>query len=239
MANETLAHGVNIDSVLQENRVFQPPAEFAAKAQIKSLEEYDRLFKEAETDPDTFWSRIASELHWFQPWTKVLEWDAPWAKWFVGGKTNLSYNCLDRNITAGRRDKIAFLWEGEPGDTRTLTYGELLAEVERFANALKDLGIGKGDRVAIYMGMVPELAIAMLACARIGAVHSVIFGGFSANAIVDRVNDQQSNALDHPGFLLASRRAVPAERHGGRGPGKLSHGEERNRLSSAPEPRSP
>ena len=195
MANETLAHGVNIDSVLQENRVFQPPAEFAAKAQIKSLEEYDRLFKEAETDPDTFWSRIASELHWFKPWTKVLEWDAPWAKWFVGGKINLSYNCLDRNITAGRRDKIAFLWEGEPGDTRTLTYGELLAEVERFSNALKDLGIGKGDRVAIYMGMVPELAIALLACARIGAVHSVIFGGFSANAIVDRVNDQQSNAL--------------------------------------------
>ena len=195
MANETLAHGVNIDSVLQENRVFQPPAEFSAKAHISSLEEYDRLFKEAEADPDAFWSRIASELHWFQPWTKVLDWDAPWAKWFVGGKTNLSYNCLDRNIAAGLRDKIAFLWEGEPGDTRTLTYGELLAEVERFASALKELGIAKGDRVAIYMGMVPELAIALLACARIGAVHSVIFGGFSANAIVDRVNDQQSNAL--------------------------------------------
>ena len=195
MANEPLAHGVNIDSVLQENRVFQPPAEFSAKAHIKSLEEYDRLFKEAEEDPDAFWSRIASELHWFQPWTKVLEWDAPWAKWFVDGKTNLSYNCLDRNITLGRRDKIAFLWEGEPGDTRTLTYGELLAEVERFASAMKELGISKGDRVAIYMGMVPELAIALLACARIGAVHSVIFGGFSANAIVDRVNDQQSNAL--------------------------------------------
>ena len=195
MANTPLAHGVNIDSMLQENRVFPPPAEFSAKAHIKSLAEYERIYAEAAQDPEAFWGKIAQELHWFEPWTKVLDWNAPWAKWFVGGKINLSYNCLDRHADSARRDKIAILWEGEPGDTRTLTYAQLLAEVERFANALKDLGVGKGDRVAVYMGMVPELAIAMLACARIGAVHSVIFGGFSANAIVDRVNDQQSSVV--------------------------------------------
>jgi acetyl-CoA synthetase len=195
MANETTAHGVNIDSMLQENRVFQPSAEFSARAHVKSLEEYKRLYAEAASDPETFWGRIASDLHWFEPWTKVLEWDAPWAKWFVGGKCNLSYNCLDRNVAAGLGEKVAFRWEGEPGDTRTITYAELLADVGRFANALKGLGVVKGDRVALYMGMVPELAIAMLACARIGAVHSVIFGGFSANAIVDRVHDQLSKVI--------------------------------------------
>jgi acetyl-CoA synthetase len=195
MANIPSVHGVNIDSMLQEHRIFPPSAEFSAKAHIKSLEEYERIYAEAAEDPEAFWGKIAKELHWFEPWTKVLEWDAPWAKWFVGGKINLSYNCLDRHAASSRRDKIAILWEGEPGDTRTLTYAQLLSEVERFANALKDLGVVKGDRVAVYMGMVPELAIAMLACARIGAVHSVIFGGFSANAIVDRVNDQQSTIL--------------------------------------------
>jgi acetyl-CoA synthetase len=195
MANTPLVHGVNIDSMLQEHRVFPPPAEFSAKAHIKSLAEYERICAEAAEDPEAFWGKIAQELHWFEPWTKVLEWDAPWAKWFVGGKTNLSYNCLDRHANSSRRDKTAILWEGEPGDTRSFTYAQLLAEVERFTNALKALGVVKGDRVAIYMGMVPELAIAMLACARIGAVHSVIFGGFSANAIVDRVNDQQSGIL--------------------------------------------
>jgi acetyl-CoA synthetase len=195
MANTPSVHGVNIDSMLQEHRIFPPPAEFSAKAHIKSLEEYERIYAEAARDPEAFWANIAKELHWFEPWTKVLEWDAPWAKWFVGGKFNISYNCLDRHAQTSRRDKVAILWEGEPGDTRSLTYGQLLAEVERFASALKDLGVAKGDRVALYMGMVPELAIAMLACARIGAVHSVIFGGFSANAIVDRVNDQKSSIL--------------------------------------------
>jgi acetyl-CoA synthetase len=195
MANEPLAHGVNIDSMLQENRVFPPSAEFSAKAHIKSLEEYERIYKEAAEDPEAFWSKIAHELHWFKPWTKVLGWDAPWAKWFVDGKINISYNCLDRHAASERRDKIAILWEGEPGDARTITYAQLLAEVELFANALKGLGVTKGDRVTLYMGMVPELAVAMLACARIGAVHSVIFGGFSANAIVDRVNDQQATVV--------------------------------------------
>jgi acetyl-CoA synthetase len=192
MANE---YGVNIDSVLQENRVFQPPAEFSAKAHIKSLEEYERIYAAAAADPEAFWANIAKELHWFEPWTKTLDWNAPWAKWFVGGKINISYNCLDRHVASERRNKTAILWEGEPGDERALTYAQLLAEVERFANVLKGLGVVKGDRVTLYMGMVPELAIAMLACARIGAVHSVIFGGFSANAIVDRVNDQQATVL--------------------------------------------
>ena len=195
MANQPLTHGVNIDSLLHENRIFHPPEEFSAKAHIKNLEEFKRIDAEAAEDPEAFWGKIAGELHWFEPWTKVLEWDAPWAKWFSGGKINLSYNCLDRHAASSRRDKVAFLWEGEPGDTRSLTYAQLLAEVERFANVLKSLGVVKGDRVAIYMGMVPELAVAMLACARIGAVHSVIFGGFSANAIVDRVNDQQSTVV--------------------------------------------
>jgi len=196
MANETTtATGVNIDSVLQENRVFPPSPEFSARAHIKSIAEYQRLYDEAATNPEAFWGKIASELHWFQPWTKVLEWNLPWAKWFAGGKFNLSYNCLDRNVAVGRGEKVAFQWEGEPGDARAITYKQLLADVERFANALKSLGVAKGDRVALYMGMVPELAVAMLACARIGAVHSVIFGGFSANAIVDRVQDQKSKVI--------------------------------------------
>ena len=195
MANTPSMSQANIDSILQENRVFPPSAEFAASAHIKSLEEYERTYKESMDDPEKFWAGIAKELHWFKPWDKVLEWQAPWAKWFVGGKINLSYNCLDRHVATWRRNKAALIWEGEPGDSRTLTYQQLLTEVEKFANALKGLGIKKGDRVAIYMGMVPELPVAMLACARIGAVHSVIFGGFSANAIVDRVCDQQACAI--------------------------------------------
>ncbi len=179
----------DIDSTLRENRVFPPPAEFSAKAHIKSLAEYESLYKQSIEDPEKFWGGVARELHWFKPWDKVLEWNLPWAKWFVGGKLNLSYNCLDYQIQGGRASKTAIVWEGEPGEIRRLTYAELHAEVQHFANALKSLGIKKGDRIAIYMGMTPELAIALLACARIGAVHSVIFGGFAANAIADRVAD--------------------------------------------------
>jgi acetyl-CoA synthetase len=179
----------DIDSTLRENRVFPPPPEFSAKAHIGSLAEYEALYKQSIEDPETFWAGVAKELHWFKPWDKVLEWDLPWAKWFVGGKINLSYNCLDRHAHGERAQKTALIWEGEPGEIRRLTYAELHAEVQRFANALKSLGIQKGDRVAVYMGMTPELAIALLACARIGAVHSVIFGGFAANAIADRVAD--------------------------------------------------
>jgi acetyl-CoA synthetase len=184
-----------ISSTMQENRKFPPPNDFAAKARVKSREEYDKLYRESIEQPEQFWTRIAGELHWFKPWDKVLDWKAPNARWFTGAQTNLSFNCLDRQIEQGRGDKTAILWEGEPGDTRSITYAQLLADVERFANVLKGLGVVKGDRVTLYMGMVPELAIAMLACARIGAVHSVIFGGFSANAIVDRVNDQKASLI--------------------------------------------
>ena len=179
----------DIDSTLRENRVFPPPPEFSAKAHIKSLAEYEVLYQESIQNPEKFWAGVAKERHWSKPWDKVLEWDLPWAKWFVGGQLNLSYNCLDYQIQGGRASKTAIIWEGEPGEIRRLTYAELHAEVQRFANALKSLGIKKGDRVAIYMGMTPELAIALLACAHIGAVHSVIFGGFAANAIADRVGD--------------------------------------------------
>ena len=194
MATES-AISPNLESILRENRVFPPPEEFAKQAHIKSLAEYEAMYRRSVDDPEGFWADAAKELHWFAPWQKVFEWDLPWAKWFVGGKINLCYNCVDRHVENGRAEKTAILWEGEPGEIRKLTYRELHAEVQRFANALKSLGIRKGDRVAVYMGMTPELAIALLACARIGAVHSVIFGGFAANAIVDRVNDAQCVAI--------------------------------------------
>ena len=185
----------NLESILRENRVFQPPAEFAATAHVKSLAEYEALYARSIGDPEGFWAEVASELHWFEPWTQVLDWKLPWAKWFVGGKINLCYNCVDRHVLNGKKDKLAILWEGEPGEIRRLTFGDLLAEVQKFANVLKGLGIKKGDRVAVYMGMAPELAITLLACARIGAVHSVIFGGFAANALVDRINDAECCAV--------------------------------------------
>jgi acetyl-CoA synthetase len=189
----------DIDSTLRENRVFPPPPEFSAKAHIHSLEEYEKLYRQSIEDPEKFWAGAAKELHWFKPWDKVLEWNLPWAKWFVGGKLNLCYNCVDRHVDprvgGTRAQKTALIWEGEPGEIRRLTYAELHGEVQKFANALKSLGIKKGDRVAIYMGMTPELAIALLACARIGAIHSVIFGGFAATAIADRVNDSGCVAI--------------------------------------------
>src|ERR1700728_526877 len=185
----------NLSSILREHRVFPPPPEFAAKAHVKSLEEYDALYRRSIQDTQKFWAEIAAELHWFAPWTSVLEWKLPIAKWFVGGKINLCYNCVDRHALSDRKDKVAILWEGEPGEIRRLTYRELHSEVQKFSNVLKGLGIRKGDRVAVYMGMTPELAIALLACARIGAVHSVIFGGFASNALVDRINDASCTAV--------------------------------------------
>ena len=192
---EPTATQVNIDSILDEQRSFPPPAEFSQKAQIKSLAEYEALYKESVEQPDKFWARAAEELHWFKKWDKVLEWNVPWAKWFVGGQINLSYNCLDRHVRTARKNKAALIWESEPGEVRTYTYQQLWKEVQKFANALKDLGVHKGDRVAIYMGMTPELPIAMLACARIGAPHSIVFGGFSANALVDRIHDSHAVAV--------------------------------------------
>ncbi len=192
---EPVVPQVNIDSTLDEQRSFAPPAEFAQKAQIKSVAEYEALYKESVEQPEKFWARAAEELHWFKKWDKVLEWDAPWAKWFVGGQINLSYNCLDRHVQTARKNKAALIWESEPGEVRTLTYQQLWKEVQKFANVLKGLGVRKGDRVAIYMGMTPELPIAMLACARIGAPHSIVFGGFSSNALVDRIHDSQAVAV--------------------------------------------
>jgi len=182
----------NIESLQHEVRVFPPPAEFSAKAHIKSIEELEALRAEASADPEKFWARMAErELHWFRKWDTVLKWEPPHAEWFAGGKINISYNCLDRHLGTWRRNKAALIWEGEPGDTRTLTYQQLHAEVCRFANILKKLGVEPGDRVALYMPLIPELAISMLACARIGATHSVVFGGFSSTALIDRINDAQ------------------------------------------------
>ena len=179
-----------IDTVMQEDRLFPPTAEFAAKSRIGSMQAYESLWNEAKADPTAFWEKLAKEeLHWFEPFTKTLEWKEPFAEWFVGGKTNASYNCLDKHIDEGKGDNIAIVWEGEPGDELTLTYKELHTQVCKFANVMKGLGVGQGDVVSIYMPMVPELVIAMLACARIGAAHSVIFAGFSAEAIADRNKD--------------------------------------------------
>ena len=186
-ANE---HGSrNIESHMIENRVFPPPEEFARRARIGSLAEYETRQAESLGDPAKFWAREAAELTWRQPWDSVLEWNCPEAKWFSGGRLNITENCLDRHLQGSRRDKPAIVWEGEPGDARTLTYAELHAEVCRFANVLKRHGIGAGDRVLLYLPLVPEAAVAMLACARIGAVHSVVFGGFSAASIKDRLAD--------------------------------------------------
>jgi acetyl-CoA synthetase len=182
----------DLESLLREKRVFKPSAEFAKRANW-SRRQVKELRAQGERDPRRFWAKMAREnVSWFKPWKKVLDWKPPFAKWFVGGKLNVSYNCLDRHlegVNSWRRTKAAIVWEGEPGDVRTLTYGQLHGEVCRFANALTALGVGKGDRVAIYMPMIPELPIAMLACARIGAPHSVVFGGFSAEALRDRIED--------------------------------------------------
>jgi acetyl-CoA synthetase len=184
-----------IESVLSESRVFPPSNEFSAHAYVKSFEEYEKLYNDAAADPEAFWAKQADELHWFKKWDKTLEWNEPFAKWFVGGKINVAYNCLDRHLETWRKNKAAFIWEGEPGEVRTLTYLQLHRQVCKFSNVLKKLGVNKGDRVALYMPLVPELAIAMLACARIGATHTVIFGGFSADAIRDRVNDGQVKVI--------------------------------------------
>ncbi|MGH7213157.1 MAG: acetate--CoA ligase [Tepidisphaeraceae bacterium] len=213
--------GSAIESALQEHRLFPPSPAFSAKAHIKSRDEYERMYRESIDEPEQFWGRVAAELHWFKKWDKVVDWNLPYAKWFVGGKTNIAYNCLDHQIAKGNGDKVAILWEGEPQVTadyessseyavkqpatsshrperyeiRKITYKQLRDEVCKFANGLKKLGVKKGDRVTIYMPMVPEAAIAMLACARLGAAHSVIFGGFSSQAIADRVEDAKSNLI--------------------------------------------
>jgi len=179
-----------LDTVLKETRRFKPSAAFKKKAHISTEAEYRQLYRKSIRNPEKFWGRVAKDLHWFKTWTKVLdEKKAPFYRWYVGGKTNLSYNCLDRHLDSATRHKAAIVWEGEPGDRRVLTYGDLAREVGLCANAMKQLGVKKGDRVAIYLPMIPELVVSLLACARIGAVHTVIFAGFSAESIRDRVQD--------------------------------------------------
>jgi acetyl-CoA synthetase len=185
-----------IDTVMIEKRRFSPSREFSEKALIPSLQAYEEMYERAKKDPEQFWGDLAKEdLHWFTPFEKVLEWNEPFAKWFVGGKTNVSYNCLDAHLKTWRRNKAAMIWEGEPGDQRTLTYQQLHREVCKFASVLKGLGLKKGDVATLYMPLIPELSIAMLACARIGVVHSVVFGGFSAEAIADRNNDAKARCV--------------------------------------------
>ncbi|MGH7598597.1 MAG: acetate--CoA ligase [bacterium] len=185
----------DITSVLKEDRVFNPSPDFCKKAHLNSLEDYEAMYRRSIDDPDGFWSEQAEKLHWFKKWDKVLEWNEPFAKWFVGAKTNLSYNCLDRHLSTWRKNKAALIWEGEPGDSRVLTYQDLYREVCKFANVLKSLDVKAGDRVIIYMPQIPETAIAMLACARIGATHSVVFGGFSAEALKDRALDSEASLI--------------------------------------------
>ena len=192
MSDERETTGATIEDYLHEDRTFAPPAGFADAALVSDSSLHD----EAASDRLAFWVRQAAALvDWSTPWESVLDWQIPDARWFVGGSLNVSENCLDRHVRAGLGDRVAYHWEGEPGDTRTITYGELLAEVERFANVLKGLGVRRGDRVAVYMPMIPELPVTLLACARLGAPHSVVFGGFSADSLADRINDAECKVL--------------------------------------------
>jgi acetyl-CoA synthetase len=188
MADQQVA---TIEALMQEQRSFPPPVDFARQANVSSPE----IYATAAADPEAYWAEQARRLDWFTPWHTVLEWNLPYARWFVGGTLNVAYNCVDRHVKAGRGERVAYYWEGEPGDTRVITYQELLDEVCRCANALKSLGVRRGDRVAIYLPMIPELPVVMLACARIGAPHTVVFAGFSATALGDRINDAEARVV--------------------------------------------
>src|SRR5947208_12022141 len=192
MRRDAMADFATIEAYYLENRSFPPPDDFKKDALVVDTSMYD----EADRDYEGFWARQATDLlDWSQDWHTILEWDLPFAKWFVGGRLNVAYNCLDRHVEAGRGDRVAYHWEGEPGDTRTITYAELLHDVSQLANALRALGVERGDRVNVYLGMVPELPMALLACARIGAVHSVVFGGFSSDSLRDRIQDAEAKVL--------------------------------------------
>src|SRR5579875_1813968 len=191
MAEPSVSQRERLEALLEERRIYPPSEEFRQQANWSDPAIYER----ARKDPEAFWAAEAESLDWIKRWDKVLEWKAPWAKWFVGGKLNVTHNCVDRHAASSRRNKAAIIWEGEPGDSRVLTFEMLQREVNKCANALKSLGVKKGDRVAIYMGMTPELPIALLACAKIGAPHSVVFGGFSAESLRERINDAQAKVL--------------------------------------------
>src|SRR5512136_1123073 len=199
-----------LSSMMHEKRVFYPPEELSTKAYIKSLEEYKKIYQRSLDDPEAFWGEAARQLDWYKKWDKVLIEDFAEARheWFVGGKLNVSYNCLDRNLKTWRKNKAALMWEGDTGETKTLTYQELYHNVCKFANVLKKHGIKKGDRVSIYMPMVLELPIAMLACARIGAIHSIVFGGFSADSLADRILDSQCRFLITTNAVYRGAKAV-------------------------------
>ena len=199
-----------ITSMMEEKRIFPPSKEFSAKAHIKSFDEYKKMYERSIKDPDGFWGEQAQNLDWFKKWDKVLDYsfgDNLYIKWFQGGKINVTVNCLDRHLKTARKNKAALLWEGEPGDSRKYTYQQLYEEVCKFANVLKKKGVKKGDRVTIYLPMIPELPIAMLACARIGAIHSIVFGGFSADALKDRILDCQLHRADHHRRQLPQRQS--------------------------------
>ncbi len=181
-----------IETLLKESRTYQPTAKTIAAAYIK---DYETEYKQSIADPEAFWSREAKELEWFSPWEKVLEWDYPWAKWFVGARCNIAYNCLDRHVKTWRKNKVALIWVGENDQERIFTYGELYRQVNRCANALKKLGLQQGDRVTIYLPKIPEQVVAMLACARIGVIHSVVYSGFSAPALASRINDAEAKVV--------------------------------------------
>ncbi|MDP9367044.1 MAG: AMP-binding protein, partial [Chloroflexota bacterium] len=191
--DETRANSIEqtIEALSREDRTFPPPPAFIERAVVSDPSIYER----AAADLEGFWAEEAAKLSWFKPWDRILAWEPPFARWFEGGQLNVSVNCLDRHVEAGRGDKVAYYWEGEPGDRKAITYADLLREVGKCANAFKELGVRRGDRVAIYMPMIPELPIAMLACARIGAPHTVVFGGFSAESLRDRVNDAQAKLI--------------------------------------------
>jgi acetyl-CoA synthetase len=206
-----------ISVLLEEGRVFPPQEEFSSKAHIKSIADYEALYKRSVEDPEGFWAELAEEnLHWFKKWDKVLEYDfhKPEIKWFIGGKLNASYNCLDRHLSTPRKNKAAIIWEADDGSYKTYTYQQLHHEVSRFANVLKKHGVKKGDRVTIYLPMIPELAISMLACARIGAIHSIVFGGFSANSLRDRINDCKASLLITADEGIRGGRKVPLKTNG-------------------------
>ena len=202
----------SIDVLMEEKRTFPPSTEFSKKAHIKSIKEYEKIYKRSVNDPEGFWAEMAeTHLSWFKKWDKVLEWnfEKPEIKWFMGGKLNASYNCLDRYINTPTRNKAAIIWEADDGSYKTYTYQQLYYEVNRFANVLKKHRVAKGDRVTIYLPMIPELAIALLACARIGAIHSVVFGGFSAQALRERIQDCKAKLLITADRGLRGGRFVP------------------------------
>ena len=222
----------SIQVLSTEGRTFPPPKEFSRRAHIKSIEEYEKIYQRSVEDPEGFWGEMAEKhLTWYKKWDQVWDWDfhKPSIKFFINGKLNASYNCLDRHLTGATRNKAAIIWEGDDGSYKTFTYQQLSMEVNRFANVLKNNGIKKGDRVTLYLPMIPELVIAMLACARIGAIHCIVFGGFSPSALKDRIQDCRSSLLVHGGQRPAGQQAGAPQDQCRRGLEGMPHRDEGDR----------